>query len=172
LVDNRIHILGASGCGVTTLGRLLGNALSIPSFDSDDFYWHATEIPYTKKRDIPERIDLMKQLFLPRPTWVLSGSLDSYAEKIVHRFTHVIFLECDTNERIQRLTKRETLRGTIDGEESQYLIDWAKHYDDGTREGRSKLRHETWLADLECPVLRLNSQLPPEELVKAVLDRL
>jgi adenylate kinase family enzyme len=172
IMNYRIHILGASGCGVTTLGRLLGNALSIPVFDNDDFYWHATEIAYTKKREIPELIDLMQQLFLPRSAWVLSGSLDSYADKIMHRFTHVIFLECETEERMKRLTRRETLRGTINGKESQDFLDWAKHYDDGTREGRSKPRHEKWLEGLECPVIRLNSQLSQEELVRTVLAKL
>jgi adenylate kinase family enzyme len=33
----RIHIMGASGAGVTSLGRALADALAIPHHDTDDY---------------------------------------------------------------------------------------------------------------------------------------
>jgi cytidylate kinase len=35
----KLHILGASGSGVSTLGRELATRLNVPYFDADDFYW-------------------------------------------------------------------------------------------------------------------------------------
>jgi len=35
----RIHILGASGSGTTTLGRALAERLQCPHFDTDDYFW-------------------------------------------------------------------------------------------------------------------------------------
>ena len=72
----RVHIMGASGAGVTTLGRALADALGLPHHDTDDYYWQPTDPPYREKRDIPDRLRLMHELFLPRPSWVLSGSLE------------------------------------------------------------------------------------------------
>jgi shikimate kinase len=33
----RIHVTGASGAGVTTLGRALADALALPRHDIDDY---------------------------------------------------------------------------------------------------------------------------------------
>jgi hypothetical protein len=66
---------------------------------------------------------------------------------------------------MQRLRDREARRGLTDPE----FIEWASHYDDGTREGRSLPRHEEWLKTLSCPVLRLDGTLPVRELVDRVL---
>jgi hypothetical protein len=49
------------------------------------------------------------------------------------------------------------------------FIDWASQYDDGTLPGRSRPRHEGWLARIGMPVLRLDGSRPTEELVAAVL---
>jgi adenylate kinase family enzyme len=34
----RIHVMGASGSGVTSLGRALADALALPHHDSDDYF--------------------------------------------------------------------------------------------------------------------------------------
>ena len=42
---HRIHILGASGSGTTTLGRALAARLQCPHFDTDDCFWLPTDPP-------------------------------------------------------------------------------------------------------------------------------
>ena len=54
----RIHVMGASGAGVTTLGRALADALALPHHDSDDYFWLPTTPPYRQQRDIAERLRL------------------------------------------------------------------------------------------------------------------
>jgi adenylate kinase family enzyme len=41
----RIHIMGASGAGVTSLGRALADALSNSHHDTDDYFWKPTNPP-------------------------------------------------------------------------------------------------------------------------------
>jgi hypothetical protein len=74
----RIHVLGASGAGTSTLARGLASALDSQAFDTDDFYWTPTDPPFTEKRPVAERLALMEALFLPRRDWVLSGSFTSW----------------------------------------------------------------------------------------------
>ena len=57
--------------------------------------------------------------------------------------------------------------GSIHKEVMEFL-DWASHYDDGTREGRNLKRHQAWLATLKCPVVRLDGTRSVPELVKEV----
>jgi adenylate kinase family enzyme len=164
----RIHITGASGAGVTTLGRAIADALAVPHHDTDDYYWLPTDPPYTHNRDIPERLRLMQAMFVPRPAWVVSGSLDSWGSPIMAVVDYVVFLRVPTEIRLARLLEREARRGHVDED----FIEWAAHYDDGTREGRSLPRHEAWLRTLRCPVLRLDGTLPVAQLVETVLERL
>lgn len=140
----RIHVVGASGAGVTTLGRALADTLAIPHHDTDDYYWRPTTPPNRKKRAAADRLRRMTEIFLDRADWVLSGSLDDWAAPVFPLFEAVIFLRVPTAVRQTRLRDRETRRfgaeavspGGWRHQETEEFLEWASHYDDGTREGR------------------------------------
>ena len=178
--SRRIHITGASGAGVTTLGRALADALALPHHDTDDYYWKPTEPPYRDKRASGDRLRLMREVFVPRAGWVLSGSLDGWGDVLVPCFDLVVFVKTPPELRLQRLRAREATRFGADSigpggwrfEEAGAFFDWASRYEDSTQEGRSLARHEAWLANLPCPVLRLDGSRPTAELVDQVLPAL
>jgi adenylate kinase family enzyme len=175
--SRRIHVMGASGAGVTTLGRALADVLAIPHHDTDDYFWQPTIPPYQKKREIADRLRLMREMFLGRADWVLSGSLEGWGNPIVADFDLVVFLHTAKEIRMQRLRAREARHFGSDAvapggwrhQETEEFIEWASHYDDGDREGRTFEKHQAWLAKLSCPVLRLNGARPLPELVEAVV---
>jgi adenylate kinase family enzyme len=177
----RIHIMGASGAGVTSLGRALADALAIPHHDTDDYFWEPTIPPYQKRREIAERLRLMREVFLPRADWVLSGSLEGWGDPIIPHFDLVLFLATSREIRLQRLRAREAAHFGDDAvasggwrhKDMEEFIEWASHYDDGNREGRSLAKHRAWLAALPCPTMRLDGSRPLSELaaeVRAALD--
>jgi len=176
----RIHILGASGSGVTSLGRALAEALAFPHHDTDDYFWQPTVPPYQRKRERAERLRLMQEVFLPRADWILSGSLEGWGDDIIPRFDLVIFLSTPREIRLQRLRAREATHFGSDAvapggwrhRETEDFVAWASHYEDGDREGRSLAKHTAWLALLPCPVLRLDGSRPLPELVAACLAAL
>ncbi|WP_068114015.1 hypothetical protein [Tropicimonas marinistellae] len=176
MTGHRVHIFGASGAGTSTLGRALATALASQHFDTDDFYWHPSDPPFRAKRTIEERRALMETVFLPRRDWVLSGSMDSWSEGIDHRFTFAVFLDLDTETRLARLQRRESLRlreaTNAEAEEAAAFLEWAASYDDALLPGRNRARHETWASQLDCPVMRLNSAPPVDELVSRILAAL
>ena len=49
----RIHVFGASGAGVTTLGRALADALGTPHHDTDDYFWLPTTPPIAGNAMLP-----------------------------------------------------------------------------------------------------------------------
>jgi adenylate kinase family enzyme len=172
----RIHVTGASGSGVTTLGRALADALALPCHDTDDYFWLPTVPPYRTQRSIGDRLRLMDEMFLARADWVLSGGLEDWGDPVVPLFDLVVFLRVPTDVRIARLRVREAQHfgGDVVGPggwrhaETEEFIEWASHYDDGSREGRHLARHQAWLATLACPVLRLDGQRPTADLVREV----
>ncbi|HEY4975112.1 MAG TPA: hypothetical protein VII41_15970 [Steroidobacteraceae bacterium] len=171
-----IHITGASGAGVTSLGRALAGALAIPHHDTDDYFWQPTIPPYQNKRDIAERLRLIREVFLPRADWILSGSLDGWGDAIIPYFDLVVFLFTHGEVRLQRLRAREALRFGAEAvapggwryQETEDFIAWASRYEEGDCEGRTLARHQAWIANLPCRVLRLDGSQPLSELIAEV----
>lgn len=170
----RVQVVGASGTGTTTLARAVADAWSVPHADVDDYFWVPTDPPYSVKRAPADRVALMAQVFLPREAWVLSGCMLGWGDAVSARCDAVVFLTLDPVERLRRLASREHERRTSSGVDERALeefFSWARGYDDPTFDGRSRVRHEEWLATLSCPVLRLDSTLPTESLRDLVLAR-
>ena len=172
----RIHITGASGAGVTSLGRAVADAIAISHHDTDDYFWRPTNPPYREMREVADRLRLMREVFLDRSDWVLSGSLDGWGDPVIPLFDLVVFLYVPTPIRLERLRAREARRFGADAvapggsvhQQAEAFIEWASHYDDGTREGRNLARHQTWLAALPCRVIRLDGTRPLRDLVKEI----
>src|SRR5919197_3580524 len=171
----RIHVMGASGAGVTSLGRALASALAISHHDTDDYFWLPTEPPYRDKRDVGERLKLMQDVFLPRAAWVLSGSLIGWGDVLIPNFDVVVFLTTPREVRLERLRAREATRfgteavapGGWRHAETEEFIEWASGYEEGSV-SRTRVKHEAWLAELPCPVLRLQGSRPLPDLVADV----
>ena len=172
-----IHITGASGSGVTTLGRVLAARLGATHLDTDSFYWLASHPPFRDRRPVADRMEMMEQAFAAaRQGWVLSGSLDGWGDPFIPRFSLVAFVYTPPAVRMTRLLERERDRygaaiepgGAMHTQHLEF-VGWAEGYDHGGRPGRSLPRHEAWLATLPCPVLRLDGAQALDALIEAVI---
>jgi adenylate kinase family enzyme len=120
----------------------------------------------------------MREVFLPRADWVLSGSIDGWGSELNDAIDLVVFVSTPTDIRVARLRDREArhfgaeaiAEGGWRHQEAEEFFDWALHYEDGTREGRSRSRHETWLAALRCPIFPVDGSRPLEEIVGEVVQ--
>ena len=164
-------MLGASGSGTTTLARALANHWSTPH--ADDYFWLPTNPPYVERRPETDRLRLMREVFVAREAWVLSGSVLGWGEEVVDACDAIIFLTLDPAERLRRLEAREEHRRGGEGFDEHAwtaFLEWARGYDDPSFDGRSRVAHEKWLAERRQPVLRLDSADSQEALVAAVLQ--
>lgn len=170
----KIHILGASGVGTSTLGAALSEVLPHTHMDTDDYYWLTK---YTEQRQISVRIATLQQDLSLHNNWVLTGSLCGWGNVFKNNFDLVIFLWISEKIRLERLKQREFQRygseilpGGRKYEDSQKFLAWASLYDHAGKEVRSKALHEQWLQDLPCPVLRIEGDYSVQERVTMVLD--
>ncbi|MFA9438452.1 AAA family ATPase [Uliginosibacterium sp. sgz301328] len=174
----RIHVLGASCCGTTTLGRALATQSGAQHLDTDDFYWAPTDPPYRQARPLQDRVSLLRAAMEETPAWVLSGSMVPWGDVFIERLDLVIFLTVPTEERVRRLRAREVARygvatlapGGAMHEQHLAFVEWAAAYDEGGLQMRSRARHEDWLGKLACPVIRLDGELPTAVQVQVVGD--
>ncbi|TAJ88892.1 adenylate kinase [Reyranella sp.] len=174
----RIHIVGASGTGTTTLGVALAAHLDHPRIDADTIFWRPTDPPFTTKRSVASRAALVAELLPVSGQWVFSGSAVGWAGPIEPFYDLIVFLQLDPSVRMERIRQREVARygarvlpGGDMVETSAAFLDWAAAYDTAGLEQRSLLKHEKWLATQTAPVLRLDSAVTVEALVAAVLER-
>ena len=161
-----IHITGASGSGTTTLAQALASALALRHLDADNYYWHPTSPPFKQKRDPQDRFTLLHQELHANPGIVLSGSIVGWGPEIEDSFSLIVYLYLPAELRVERLRQRELERY---GEADPDFLQWASEYDTGPSEGRSLAKHEAWLAQRSCPVLRLEGDLSVSERVARVL---
>jgi adenylate kinase family enzyme len=172
----RIHIVGASGSGATTLGQALAAHLDIAYVDSDDLLWLQTDPAYTQRRPAEERTALLRERLAIDRHWVFSGSALGWGSVIEHHYDRLVFLTLDPALRLARLRAREYQRygarilpGGDMADGHAEFIDWAAQYDTGIPDGRSLVAHEAWLADHPAPKLRLDSAQPTQILLEATL---
>ncbi len=162
-MKNVIHIFGASGSGTSTLGRKICEELGYQFMDTDDYFWLPTDPKYTKKRPVNERLALMKKDIAESNHVVVSGSLTDWGDELIPLFTLAIRLETDASVRISRLKEREkaAFGDRIEAGGDMYqthldFIEWAKAYDSGGVEMRSKAKHDKWQKLLNCKLLVLD----------------
>lgn len=172
----RIHIVGASSSGTTTLGTALAARLEAAHLDTDSFFWEATDPPFTAKRPEAERVALMEAALAGADGWVISGSLIGWGDVFVPRFDLVVFLRVPHEVRMERLMARERARygaaiepgGAMHAAHLEFLA-WAQAYETPGFPGRSLERHRAWLAGLACPVVEIAGTPSPDESVARVM---
>lgn len=176
----RLHILGASGSGTTTLGRHLAARVHLTHFDTDDFFWAPSDPPYTVRRTPMERLDPLQPALQAQDRWVLSGSLCGWGDPLIPLFDAVLFITVPPEVRLNRTQQRERARfgaqidegGTRHGHHQAFMA-WSAGYDDPHPVvGRNRLRHEAWLAQLSCPVYRVDNSGTIPDLLDTVCAQL
>jgi adenylate kinase family enzyme len=176
----RLHIFGASGTGVSTLGEALGAALGLAYFDTDTYFWEASDPPFTRRRPPAVRDAWLAHDLAQAPSWIVGGSIVGWGEQWLAAFDLVVFLWLPPPLRLQRLHQREHARygarilaDPSQAARTQAFLDWAAGYDDSSTGGtRTLANHTGWLARFTCPVLELRSDLPVAARIGAVQSRL
>ena len=168
-----IHIFGAPGAGVSTLGRALAQRLNCPHFDTDDYVWFTGDaLPYRRKRNPDHRRQLLtRDLDEAHEGWVLSGSLCGWGDVFIPRFDLVVYCRRPPGLRLERIRQRETQRygagplapGGELHEVFEKFLSWAKAYDLPSDNWRCREKELAWLDHLPCPTIRLEQDHPVEK---------
>jgi uridine kinase len=172
----RINVIGASGCGASTVGRLLASSLSVACFDSDDYYHSPGDPPFQNPRPPQERYALLTRDLSPSESWVLSGGIAGWNPCPELDLTCIVFLYVPAEIRIERLRQRERerfgsriLAGGDMYAAHEAFIEWTSRYDAGDVEGKTLARHEAWLKSQCCPVLEFRGVFAVSDITEDVL---
>lgn len=173
-----LHILGAPGAGVTSLGKELAARLSSAHFDTDDYHWFTDDVlPYRRRRNPDHRRQLLSRDLTETPAWVLSGALCGWGDVFIPHFDAVVYLWLPAEIRIERIRARELARygperiapgGDLHTVFEKFLA-WAAAYDQPGDNIRSREKELEWLEKLPCPVLKIETEQHLSGLAETLL---
>lgn len=175
-LPDRIHILGASGSGTTTLAAAISAKHGHRHLDTDDFFWLPTDPPFQTPRPRAARLELLEDALAQSSAWVLSGSLCGWGDPLIARFELIVFLAVPTEIRMLRLRARELTRYGRDAiapggrlhQAHVAFLEWAARYDHADATERSRTLHDGWLAAIRVPIVRLEGDRPVAEQLASV----
>lgn len=165
-----IAIVGLNGSGKTTLGRALAEALGYFRIDVEDYYFPKSDIPYAVARSRDEVEKLMLADIMEHESFVLSSVCADFIG-IEPFYELIVYLEAPKDERMTRIRRRSVDKfgdrvlpgGDMHEQEEKFFAFAAS---------RSPEKIENWIGRAVCPVLRINSCKPIEEIVAEVLKLL
>jgi len=176
-LPDRIHILGASGSGTTTLAIAITEHFGHTHLDTDEFFWEPSDPPFRKIRPVAARQEMLRKTLDEHQRWVLSGSLCGWGDIFIERFELAIFLHVPHEVRMSRIIARERERygdaiapaGPMRTHHLDF-IEWASKYDTADESMRSLRLHEKWIATLPCRCIRIEGDLTTEERLKRLRE--
>ena len=162
-----IAIVGLNGSGKTTLGRGLAERLGYYRMDVEDYYFPKSDVPYAVARTREEVERLMFADIKEHGDFVLSAVCADFAA-IEPFYELIVYLEAPQNERMERIRQRSVDKfgsrvlpgGDMYEQEESFFAFAAKRTPD---------KIEKWIKTVACPVLRIDSRKPTEELVRCVI---
>jgi adenylate kinase family enzyme len=135
---SRIHIMGAPGSGITTMGQCLAEQLGVVHFDTDNYHWITSDPEsYRRRRNPDHRRQLLSADLSSTPQWILTGSLCGWGDVFAPLFDTVIFCTAPIEIRMERIRLREISRygearllpgGNLNGVYLKFL-QWVSEYD-------------------------------------------
>lgn len=158
-----IMIMGSSGAGKTTLGKMVAEKLGYTFVDIDEYIWRRdTQIPFSEMYTKAEKISRVQEAIADSENFVMAGSMNSFHEHFDPFFHLVVHLHADAQLRVKRAHAREAelfgeriLEGGDMYERHQVFLKEVAGYDHGDG-GCTLQQHELWLSCLNCKIIRLD----------------
>lgn len=183
-----IAIIGLNGSGKSTLNHLLSRALGWFEMDVEDYYFpeqkahrqwaldHAevqetAQQPYSGERDQAEVEAALLRDMEAHPQFVLSCVRLNWSEALRSRIGMAFYLQAPLELRLARIRSREEKRfgaralpgGDMYARQESFRALVSR---------RDPAMVEASIAELACPVIRLDGTKPPEENLAAMLSQL
>ena len=165
-----IHLCGLNGCGKSTLGRALAEALGFHFIDNERLYFTREDgEPYAHPRSRDEVERLLMDEVRAHPDFIFAAVRGDYGTDILPLYTHAVVIEVPKAVRMQRIRNRSYQKfgarmlpgGDLHEQEEAFFHTAAARPDDYV---------ENWLSTLICPILRVDGTKPVEENVARIID--
>ncbi|MBR6571681.1 MAG: AAA family ATPase [Clostridia bacterium] len=164
-----IAIMGLNGCGKTTVGRMLADALAFFRLDVEDYYF---PVPgnYSLSRTAEEVQRLMEKDIAAHGHFVLSCVRCNLSDEIVKQIQLAVVLHAPAEVRASRIRQREEIRF------GARVLPGGDMYESQQRfhafaAARTEALVTESLSRLLCPVIEMDAMLPAEEITRRIIEK-
>ena len=168
-MNHGIAIVGANGCGKTTLGKCLADLLGYKHMDIEDYYFKESAIPYANPRTREEVRDLILADIEKYNQFVLTSVNCDFGQEITALYDCVVYIEAPLEVRLERVKQRafdkfgsRVLEGGDMYEQEQNFFNFVA--------ARTMDQTDTWLLGMNCPVLYVDGTEPIAANVRMIKE--
>ena len=176
-ISTGIMIIGPSGSGKSSLGKIVAEKLDFPFFDVDDYIWKkGTAAPYTQMYSKAEKISRLKSDIEPYEHFVMAGSMSSFHQAFDNNFEMMVFLYAGPEIRLQRVHKRAMERfgkrilegGDLYESHQKFLESNRKYESDGSP---NLTEQKEWIKSLPCVKIELDGSKSLESSAQIIVAK-
>ena len=165
-----ILICGLNGVGKSTLGSMLADRMGYEFIDNEALWFPKTDPSYmfSGPRSKEEVIRLLEERISANHRFIFAAVKGDYGDKLIASLDHIVLMEVPKQIRGQRVRDRSYQKfgdrmlpgGDLYEQENRWFaLTDSRPEDDVTG----------WLEGIDCPVIRIDGTLPPEENVERLV---
>lgn len=168
-MPNGIIIIGLNGSGKSTVCRELAHLLNYKRMDVEDYYFLASEIPYTVSRTHEEVQQMIIDDIAKFHNYVLCSVNCNWDSKITDTFRLAVLLFAPLTVRMERIKQREVTRF------GERVLEGGDMYESQKRfhafvASRSPEDVKERTKALKCPILDIDATLPVHKIVENIYE--
>ena len=159
-----ILICGLNGTGKSTLGRMLADRMGYAFIDIEDLYFPKTDRAYmfADPRSGEEVSRLLEERISRNSRFILAAVRGGYGARLAASLELAVLIEVPKEIRSRRVRERSFRKfgdrmlpgGDLFERENRWF---------SLTDGRPDTYVTDWLETVDCPVIRIDGTLPPEE---------
>ena len=150
-------VFGVSGCGKSTIGKLLSRKLEISHYDADDFHPQANVDKMSSGRPLndEDRLPWLLNLSEQIDKWSLNGGAVLSCSALKEKYRQILSSKTNTIEWIHLKGPKELIEQRMEARKDHYF---------------SAAMLDSQISDLEEPEygIKINVALDPEEIIKQI----
>ena len=161
-----ILICGLNGVGKSTIGKMLAERIGYIFIDNEDLFFPKTDPTYlfSSPRSKEEVIRLLEERIVNNSRFVFAAVKGDYGEKLLASLDYIVLIDVPKQIRGQRVRDRSYAKF------GERILPGGDLYDKeaawfSLTDSRPENYTTTWLETINCPVIRIDGTLPPEENV-------
>lgn len=168
-----ILVCGLNGCGKSTLGKALADALGYHFIDNEELFFPKTDPNYLyalpRSRDEVER-RLMDEV-RAHPNFVFAAVKGDYGAEILPFYDYAVLIDVPKAIRLQRVKDRSFQKFGSRMLPGGDLYEQEERFFDLVRSRKEDLVVE-WLRTIHCSIIRVDGTRPVEENLRTILHQL
>lgn len=165
----RIIVCGLNGSGKSTFGKILAEKINADFYDIENYYFQNSD--YSLQRSKKEVYDLLKNDFQKNDNWVFASVKGDYGSEIQNMFDIAVVVCAPKEIRMERIQNRSYIQFGERMQSNEDLFRQEQSFFEMVR-NRSDDYVESWLKNLNCPIIIINGTNPVLESIDIVINEI